>query len=472
MNAGKVRLLEALLRNDFLSFATKVFQELNPGRTFHRTWAHEAICTFIGLIAFEHETDRLVINVPPRSAKSTIASVALPAFLLGRDPTHRIIVVAYNQELSNMFSRQTRQVMQAPWYRALFPSTVIPARAAEAAFYTSAGGYRIATSTGGTLTGKGGDLIIVDDPLKGPDAYSESAREALLDWTMNTLFTRLDDKSRGGIILVQQRQHEDDLSGHMLRTGDWLHLNIPAIALEDEQILISKRPLRFYQRRTGEVLDPVREPIVVLERLKREMGSFDFAAQYQQAPVPIEGGMIKTSWFGTYDDIPDDGETIFSIDTAFKTGVRNDWSVITVWRVANGRYFLMSVWRKRVEFPQLLQSAKELAQQAKPDIILIEDKGSGTGLIQALRDESRGYPVIAYDPGAYDKQTRVHVQSAKVEGGLVLLPPVAPWLEEFLNEVRRFPNGAHDDQIDTMAQLLAWHGDRTGQLILSTYRSY
>lgn len=111
MNVGKVRLLQALLRNDFLSFATKVFQELNPGRTFHRTWAHEAICTFIGLIAFEHETDRLVINVPPRSAKSTIASVALPAFLLGRDPTHRIIVVAYNQELSNMFSRQTRQVM-------------------------------------------------------------------------------------------------------------------------------------------------------------------------------------------------------------------------------------------------------------------------------------------------------------------------------------------------------------------------
>lgn len=471
MSVDKVRLLQALLRNDFLSFVTRVFQELNRGRTFHRTWAHEAMCTYISMIALEHQTDRLVVNVPPRSAKSTIASVALPAFLLGRDPTHRIIAVSYNQELSNLFSRQTRQVMQSPWYRALFPSTVIPNRAAETAFYTSAGGYRIATSTGGTLTGKGGDLVIVDDPLKGPDAYSESAREALLDWTMNTLFTRLDDKSRGGIILVQQRQHEDDLAGHMIRTGGWLHLNLPAIAEQDESILISKRPLLFHERRIGDVLDPVREPLEVLARLKREMGSHDFAAQYQQAPVPIEGGMIKVSWFGTYDDVPDDGETIFSIDTAYKTGDHHDWSVVSVWRAVHGRYYLMNIWRKRVEFPQLLQNVMELARRLRPDTILIEDKGSGTGLIQALQAETEGFPVVAYQPGVYDKQTRMHVQSAKVEGGIVMLPSTAAWLEEFLNEVRRFPNSTHDDQIDTMAQLLAWHSDRGGQLIIGTYRS-
>lgn len=471
MSVDKVRLLQALLRNDFLSFVTRVFQELNRGRTFHRTWAHEAMCTYISMVALEHQTDRLVVNVPPRSAKSTIASVALPAFLLGRDATHRIIVVSYNQELSNLFSRQTRQVMQSPWYRALFPSTVIPSRAAEAAFYTSAGGYRIATSTGGTLTGKGGDLLIVDDPLKGADAHSESAREAALDWTMNTLFTRLDDKSRGGIILVQQRQHEDDLAGHMIRAGGWLHLNLPAIAEQDESILISKRPLLFHDRRIGDVLDPVREPLDVLARLKREMGSHDFAAQYQQAPVPIEGGMIKVSWFGTYDDMPDEGETIFSIDTAYKTGDHHDWSVVSVWQAVHGRYYLINIWRKRVEFPQLLQSVMDLARRLRPDTILIEDKGSGTGLIQALQAETEGFPVVAYQPGAYDKQTRMHVQSAKVEGGIVLLPPTAPWLEEFLNEVRRFPNSTHDDQIDTMAQLLAWHSDRGGQLIIGTYRS-
>ncbi|MCT2559875.1 phage terminase large subunit [Tsuneonella sp. YG55] len=469
MNADKVRLLQALMRNDFLSFVHRVFAELNRGRTFHQSWVHEAMCTFIGIVALEHETDRLVINVPPRSAKSTIASVALPSFLLGRDPTFRVIVVSYNQELANLFSRQTRQVMLSPWYRALFPSTVIPSRAAETAFYTSAGGYRIATSTGGTLTGKGGDLIIVDDPLKGPDAHSEAARDAALDWTRNTLFTRLDDKSRGGIIMVQQRQHEDDLSGHMLRAGGWLHLNLPAIAEVDEPILISKRPLRFHYRRAGDVLDPVREPIEVLERLKREMGSHDFAAQYQQAPVPLEGGMIKVGWFGTYDDVPDDGETVFSIDTAYKAGARNDWSVITVWRIARGRYYLLNVWRRRVEYPVLKHCVIEMAQRLRPSTILIEDKGSGTGLIQDLRIEHEGYPVVAYDPGPYDKEARVHVQSAAIEGGLVLLPPSAPWLDEFLCEVRRFPNGTHDDQIDTLAQLLAWKRDRTDDLYIGRY---
>ena len=205
------RLLDALMRNDFLTFAQRVFRELNPGRTFHVGWHHEAIAYLLNLTAVTGELDRLIINLPPRSAKSTIVSVALPAFLLGIDPTRRIIVVSYNQELSVQFSRQTRQVMQSDWYRALFPSTRIPTRASENQFFTTAGGFRMATSTGGTLTGRGGDLIIIDDPLKADDAYSETAREALLEWAMHTLFTRLDDKAKGAIILVQQRQHDDDV---------------------------------------------------------------------------------------------------------------------------------------------------------------------------------------------------------------------------------------------------------------------
>lgn len=471
MKITDARVAEALLRNDFLSFVQAVFAELNPRRPFYLNWSHEAICTYIGIVALERVHQRLIVNLPPRSAKSTIASVALPAFLLGRDPTLRVIVVCYNQELAAFFGRQTRQVMQSPWYRALFPSTRLPTRAAEGMFYTTAGGYRMATSTNGTLTGRGGDVIIVDDPLKGPDAYSEAAREKCLDWTTNTLFTRLDDKSRGGIILVQQRQHEDDLSGFMLRSHEWLHLNLPAIAVKDERILIAKKPVRrFHDRRIGDLLDPIREPHEVLERQRRDMTEFEFAAQYQQDPLPAEGNVIKVAWFGKYDDVPDDGETVFSIDTAYKTGARNDWSVITVWRIHANRYYLLNVWRQRVEYPVLKQMAVEMARELRPDAILIEDKGSGTGLIQDLQAGDEGLPVIPYDPGTYDKETRLHLQSLKIEGGLVLLPPAAPWLDEFLNEVRRFPTGAHDDQIDTMAQLLAWKSERGGELILATYR--
>jgi predicted phage terminase large subunit-like protein len=470
MTVSDARFYEALLRNDFLSFALRVVRELNPGRTFHQSWLHEAMSTYLGIVALERVHDRLIINVPPRSAKSTFATVALPAFLLGRDPTLRIITISYSNELSIMFGRQTRQVMQSAWYRALFPSTWISPRAPADAIYTSRGGFRISTSTGGTLTGRGGDLIIIDDPMKSGDVHSEATRNSMWEWTNNTLFTRLDDKSRGGIILVQQRQHQDDLTGKLLTSGQWLHLNVPAIAEQDENILLSKNPLRFHQRVVGEVLDPAREPLAVLEKLKVAMGSRDFAAQYQQAPVPVDGDAIKVAWFGTYKDVPD-GQTVLSIDTAYKAGAHNDWSVILVWRIAEGRYYLLEVWRRRVEYPVLKATVIDYAQRLRADTILIEDKGSGQSLIQDLRAHSDGLPVVSYDPGAYDKETRVHVQSAKVEGGLVLLPPEAPWLDEFLAEVRGFPSGRHDDQIDAMAQMLAWHSERPNKMIVSYFRS-
>lgn len=465
------RLVRALMRNDFLSFALRVFREIRPGQPFHLGWVHEALAEHCKIVAVDEQYQRLIVNVPPRSAKSTFVAVALPAFLLGRDPKKRIIVVSYNQELANFLGRQTRQVMQSDWYRELFPSTRLAGRPGEAKFYTTAGGYRMATSVNGQLTGRGGDLIIVDDPQKADDAYSPAARETLLDWATNSLFSRLDDKSRGGIILVQQRLHEDDLSGQMLRAGGWLHVNVPAIAESEHEILLSRAPLRFHLRREGDVLDPTREPRRVLELLKAQMGTAAFSAQYQQNPLPPDGDVIKLSWFQTYQDPPDEGQTVLSIDTASKAGLRNDWSVISVWRIHLNRFYLLQIWRRRVEYPELKLSVIEHARRLRPDVILIEDKGSGIGLIQDLKAEAEGFPVISWDPGQYDKETRMKVQSAKIETGLVLLPPEAPWLEEFKNEVRRFPNGTHDDQIDAMSQLLDWKTSRTDDLIITTYRS-
>lgn len=460
------RLLDAILRNDIVAFTQRAFAELHPGRQMVAGWHHEAIAYWLDVAAIRQEYDRLIINLPPRSLKSEMVSVALPAFILGRDPTRKVIVVSYNQDLANYLSRLTRQIMQADWYRRLFPSTAIQGQGALGQFFTSQGGFRAALSTGGTFTGKGGDLIIIDDPLKADDAYSETARKALLEWTTSTLFSRLDDKRSGAIILVQQRQHEDDLSGHMLRAGGWAHLNLPAIATKDEEIILSRKPLRFHHRREGDLLDPVREDQYVLDGLKRQMGSAAFLAQYQQEPVPPDGDIIKTAWFRTYTELPSGGETILSIDTASKAGLRNDWSVVTVWRVVENRYFLAYVWRRRVEFPELLQSVKELARTLLPDKLLIEDKASGTGLIQALRDDPEGFPITAYDPGSIDKETRMRVQSHRIEGGQVFLPKEAPWLADFLNEVRRFPNGAHDDQMDAMSQFLDHVSSRVGNLFV------
>lgn len=466
------RLLDALLRNDLVAFTHKVFAELNPGRPFQPNWHHDAMAYGIEVCALTGEFNRLLINLPPRSLKSILVSVALPAFLLGRDPTKKIIVVCYNQELSNDFSRKTRQIMRADWYQRLFPSTRIAGKGAEGLFYTTKGGFRMATSVEGTLTGRGGDLIILDDPQKAIDASSEARRESLYKWILETLFTRLDDKREGAIMLVQQRLHEQDLSGQLMKSEGWYRVNLPAIAHQDESICLGRSPLRFHHRRTGDLLDPVREPQHVLDGLKRDMGEAAFLAQYQQDPIPPEGDRIKLAWFKTYDELPSGSEVVMSVDTASKAGLRNDYSVVMLWWVWEGRYYLSYIWRRKVEYPELRRSMMSLVDQLQPDTILIEDKGAGTGLIQEFRDLEGFYPVVGYDPGGNDKETRMRIQSAKIEQGLVLLPPEAPWLTAFLDEVRRFPNGVHDDQIDAMSQFLDHMSGRdAGRLIVTSYRT-
>ncbi len=455
------------MRNDFVAFTQRVFRELHPGKAMVTGWHHEAIACVLEVTAMTGEIDRAIINLPPRSLKSMMISVALPAFLMGRDPTRKIIVVSYNQELANDLSRQTRQVMRSSWYRRLFPSTELIGQGAVGQFYTTMGGFRAALSTGGTFTGKGGDLIIIDDPMKAGDVSSNAARASVLEWANTTLFSRLDDKLTGAIILLQQRQHEDDMSGHMLRAGGWYHLNLPAVATEDQDIVLSRKPLRFHRRRIGDLLDPVREPQHILDGLRRQMGTAAFLAQYQQAPIPPDGDVIKIGWFREYTELPDGGDVVLSIDTASKAGLRNDWSVIMQWRIVEKRYYLVSVWRGQAEFPELLATIKNIARVVEPDTILIEDKGSGIGLLQMLRDDPEGFPAVAYDPGAIDKENRMRTQSAKIEGGQVFLPRYQPWLEAFLNEVRQFPGGRHDDQVDAMSQLLDYATQRrTGDLII------
>ena len=467
------RILQALMRNDFPTFLQKVFVTLNPGKSLKISWYLEAMAYYVGVVSFNKQPgmDRLLLNLPPRALKSTMISVALPAYLSGLDPRKRIVVVTYSQELSNMFGRQTRQVMQSDWYKQLFPSTRLsPKRQAEHDFHTTSGGYRLAASTGGVLTGRGGDLIIVDDPLKADDAWSDTRRKNSVEWTKSTLFSRLDDKQHGTIIVTQQRLHEEDLSGYLERTGDWLTFRVPAIAEQDELIAVGQgRPLHF--RREGEVIDPKREPLELLNRIKRELGSAVFSAQYQQSPTPADGDVIKLSWFKRFDNAPSGGEVIMSVDTASKVGEHNDYSAFTVWRFVDGRYYLEFIWRGKVVYPELKRNLIAFAEVFHPDRIVIEDKVVGIGLIQDLHKEARHLPVVPYVPKV-DKETRMRRHSARIESGQVYLPHEAEWLGDFELEVRQFPHGLHDDMVDSMSQMLDHHtAHNTGDLIIGSYRS-
>ncbi len=449
----KQRVLEALLRNDFRPFLHKVFNTLAPGQTYVRTWHLEAIAWQLERVR-RGEVKRLIINMPPRSLKSIAASVAFPAFILGNDPSRRVICVSYSGDLAKKHSNDFRAVLESAWYPSIFPNTRIGAsKNTESEIELTARGFRLATSVGGTLTGRGGDIVIIDDPLKPDDARSEPKRTAANQWFTNTLLSRLDDKRTGAIIVVMQRVHVDDLTGFLLEQSDeWEVLSLPAIAYNDEVISLWKGGK--HHRKAGEALSE-REPLPVLEALKRQLGSDDFSAQYQQTPAPPGGAMVKRDWIKRYSDLPPASErllTLQSWDTASKGGPGNDWSVCTTWFVCRTKeMYLADVWRQRVDYPALKASVKALARQWRASRILVEDAGAGISLVQELRREI--YGIIAVRPEG-DKESRMAVASAKIEAGQIFLPYRAPWLPDLEAELFAFPGSRHDDQCDSISQAL------------------
>ena len=453
-------LRSAILRQDLASFIRRCAMTLSPGVPFLDTWHIRALVWHLEQVRLGR-IRRLIINMPPRSLKSIAASVALPAFVLGHDPTQRIISVSYGQELAVKLMNDFRAVVETLWHQEAFPGMRLAGKNSESEVTTTRHGFRLATSIGGVLTGRGGNLIIIDDPLKPLDALSPAKRESANQWFTNTLLSRLDDKRTGAIVIVMQRVHMDDLTGFVTSQSDeWIVLTLPAIAEVDEAIRIGDE--RWHVRRVGDVLHPEREPLAALEGLRRALGSDLFSAQYQQAPVPEGGAMIKRAWVRRYEVPPprtSRTRIIQSWDTASKAGPENDFSVCTTWQVERGSphstYYLLDVERGRYDFPALRARALAQWQRWKPTQLLIEEMGSGIGLIQDLRqDDCYAIPVKP----ERDKIARMAIQSAKFEAGQVFLPVSAPWLAVFEAELFAFPGAKHDDQIDSVSQALGHQG--------------
>ena len=293
---------EAVLRQDFTTFVTRCFHDLNPQAELAMAWHIEVIAAALTAVR-EGRTRRLIINLPPRHLKSLMASVAFPAWCLGHDPSAQLLCVSYAQDLSDKLARDCRGIMMSPRYRRLFPTRLAAHRQAVQEFITTRQGYRLATSTGGVLTGRGADIIAIDDPLKPEEALSKTMRQACNEWFVHTLYSRLNSKSTGAILLIMQRLHEDDLVGHVLGLEPWEVLSFPAIAETDEEHRIETiwGP-RCFRRRQGEALHPEREPLEVLHRIRRTIGEYNFASQCQQSPAPLGGGLVKTEWFKRYRD--------------------------------------------------------------------------------------------------------------------------------------------------------------------------
>lgn len=459
---------QTILRNDFTTFIERSFLELNPQTPFVSGQYIELLAAALDRCR-TGRTKRLIVNLPPRTLKSHAASVAFPAWLFGHDPTSQIICASYGQDLADKHARDCRTIMSSSFYRGLFPGTVLSQEKQSVNdFMTDANGFRMATSVGGVLTGRGADVIILDDILKPEDALSETRRKAANEWYFSTLLSRLNSKEHGVIVIVMQRLHQEDLVGEVLDRESWEVLSLPAIAVDDE-----KHPYedflgqQVFTRQAGAALHPERDSVETYRAVRESIGEYNFQSQYQQDPLSRQGGIVKREWLRFYapDQLPRDFYyRLQSWDTANKAAEINDYSVCTTWGLADGKFYLLDVYRGRLTYPQLKKKVRELHGRFHPRKLLIEDKSSGTALIQEI--ESDGvYGVEPYQPEPRsDKQLRFAAHSIKFENGRVLLPEKAPWLDEYVREITGFPGSKHDDQVDSTSQALDFLGDKAHSL--------
>jgi len=460
----------ALLRIDFCSFIVRAFIELNPNTAYQHNWHIEVLAAKLQAVA-SGQLKRLMIMVPPRSLKSHCASICLPAFILGHDPSRRILCASYSQDLASTLAQQCRTLMRSPWYLETFAQTrLLAEKSAVDEFMTTRMGARLATSVGGTLTGKGGDYIIIDDPIKAEDAYSDVARKRVNEWYGNTLYSRLNSKQHGTIIVIMQRLHEDDLVGHLLKQEGWEVLAFPAIAECDEfhRIDTWSGP-REFTRREGEALHPAREPLKVLTDIREQVGEYDFAGQFQQRPAPLGGGIVKREWLQPYAEHELPGAFDYKLqswDTAAKASELAHYSVCSTWGVAKEMIYLLDVWRKKVDYPELKRAALALAQRFQPGKILVEAKSSGVQLIQELAQIRM--EVTPCTPSG-DKQKRLLLNTAPIETGRLRIPQQAPWLKDYIAELITFPRGQYADQVDSTTQALEWIKNTPPEPVLITY---
>ncbi len=456
-------ILKKVLYNNHKSFIFKSFKTLHPITCFQENWHIDLIIDYLKAVE-QGKIKRLIINIPPRSMKSICVSVAWPAFLLARNPSKKIIVVSYSQALSYKHSQDCRTIMHSNWFKHYFPETKITkGNNNKAKLATSKQGFRFATSVGGTLTGEGADIIILDDPQSPLRIQSNNEREKTIKWFEQTLISRLNDKINGRIVIVMQRLHADDLSGHLINKGGWDLLKIPIIAESEELINFGDFQ---YKRSAGELLDNKRYDDCTLNQIKQEMGNYAFSAQYQQEPKHLNSSFIKQTWLKYYlkeeiQHIKDEIIIYQSWDCAIKAKDHSDYSVCLTIGVANNCYYLLDVFREKLEYPYLKKSVIKLYEKFQPNTILLEDKASGQQLIQELtlsginNNCKNVLPIIPIIP-KYDKLTRMILISPIFESGRFFLDKTALWKDDFENELFNFPYSKHDDQVDSLVQFLNW----------------
>lgn len=497
-----------------IDFLRGGWRYINP-QQFVGGWHMEAIAEHLQAVTYGH-IRRLVINVPPRMTKSSLVSVAWSAWTWAQrwhgplsGPHVQFLSASYAQPLAIRDSVKTRRLIQSPWYQERWGRRfeLTGDQNAKQRFDNTCGGYRLATSKTGGLTGEGGDIIIVDDPHNTVDIESTAERESTVQWWDEAMSTRLNNYSTGAFVVIMQRLFEDDLTGHILSTSaeDWVHLMLP-MEYEPQRHCVTRwiedgEPVEFEDPRSedGELLCPERVSAEELPALKRRLGPFGTAGQLQQAPTPRGGGILKADWWKAWpphvEDLvdpigrrlkpiayPSMDFVIASVDTAMTEKEENDFSAMTVWGLWRDKHdlpnlMLMDAWAERLELHSLVRKIVGLCEKRTVDRLLIEAKNNGFSVAQEIGRLCRGQWGVQLEAVKGDKVARAYASqnafaagqiwapARNVEGDIVFLN----WAQMVIDQCANFPKGKNDDIVDTCTQAIN-HLRRSGMLMTNDER--
>lgn len=476
-------------------FLKKGWKHIDPS-PWKDGWPIGAVAEHLQAVV-DGEIRRLIINIPPRMGKSSLCSVALPAWTWAQPekawgptsgPGVRFLHASYAYPLSIRDSRTCRQLIQSPWYQKHWGKRfkLRQDQNAKVRFGNDQGGERLITSVGPGGTGEGGQIIVVDDPNAAGEVTSEATIETTIEWWDGTMSTRHNDATTGAYIVVQQRLGEEDLTGHILSkdVGDWTHLCLP-MHYDPSRSFVTGIGWKDPRTVEGELLWPARFPDAEVKELERSLGPFKAAGQLEQSPQPQGGGIIKRDWWQLWDQdaYPPMDFIMASLDTAYTEKTMNDPSAMTTWGVftqdpvavasrtidASGRpvymdrtfveqapkVMMMGAWADRLEFHALVERVVKTCRQLKVDLLIIENKAVGITVAQELRRvySNEPFQVRLSDPKSQDKVSRLYsVQHIFADS--TVYAPDRKWAEDVIAEVAQFPHGKHDDRVDTVSMAL------------------
>lgn len=440
-------------RESLATFAQRAWHVLEPATPLKWGWALDAICMHLEAVT-DGRINRLLMNVPPGCMKSLLTGVIWPAWEWGprNMPEMRFVGTAHEETLAIRDSRRCRDLIKSEWFQERWPLQLSSDLDGKREFGNVKKGIRQARAFT-SMTGVRGDRVILDDPISADNANSAAKLEAARVAFTETLPTRINDSEASAIVVIMQRLNEKDVSGVILEMGlPYVHLCIP---MRYEPSEAKPTAIGWSDPRTkrGELMFPERFPEPAVKELEKTLGSYGSAGQLQQKPSPRGGGILKTEWYRYWTVLPQLEWCEVFADTAQKTGEENDYSVLELWgRSKVGEAVLIDLKRGKWESPELLTQArsfwlKHKDGKTRPRAFRVEDKVSGTGLIQTLRRE--GVPIVPIQRDR-DKISRGNDAAPFVESGNVLLPSDAEWLSDFLSESEKFPAGKNDDQLDPM----------------------